>query len=207
MSTDEPMSNELDSIQTKINEKTNESLESTRRMLGMVDETKDVGIRTLVMLGEQGEKLDNIEQNMDRIDSNMDEAERQLTNLQKCCGLCVLPWNKKFSRRATSMNSNENKVKTTEPKAAMYEDTMRGNGMPSNGYIPKVTNDAREDEMEENLQLVHSYVGGLKNMAIDMGNVLEGQNKQIDNITKTAVKHTERITVADKVAQKIIRNA
>lgn len=45
-----------------------------------------------------------------------------------------------------------------------------------------MTNDAREDEMEENLAHVGSIVGNLKSMALDIGNELESQKDQIDRI-------------------------
>ena len=50
-------------------------------------------------------------------------------------------------------------------------------------YIYRITNDAREDEMEDNLEAVGSIIGNLKNMAVDMGNEIDQQNKHIDNIT------------------------
>lgn len=37
--------------------------------------------------------------------------------------------------------------------------------------------------MEENLEAVGSIIGNLKNMALDMGNEIDQQNKQIDRIT------------------------
>lgn len=46
----------------------------------------------------------------------------------------------------------------------------------------RVTNDAREDEMEENLAQVGSILGNLRSMAIDMGNEIDTQNVQIDRI-------------------------
>ena len=46
----------------------------------------------------------------------------------------------------------------------------------------RITNDAREDEMEENLQQVSSMIGNLRNMACDMGNEIVNQNNQIDRI-------------------------
>lgn len=51
-----------------------------------------MGIRTLVALDEQGEQLDRVEENLDQINVDMKEAERNLTGLEKCCGLCVCPW-------------------------------------------------------------------------------------------------------------------
>ena len=38
--------------------------------------------------------------------------------------------------------------------------------------------------MEENLGAVGSIIGNLKTMALDMGNEIDRQNVQIDNITE-----------------------
>lgn len=48
--------------------------------------------------------------------------------------------------------------------------------------LSRITNDAREDEMDENLTQVGNILGNLKNMALDMGNEIDAQNKQIDRI-------------------------
>ena len=50
----DPPLTELESLQLKCNNLTDESLESTRRMKGMCEEAKDCGIKTLVMLDDQG---------------------------------------------------------------------------------------------------------------------------------------------------------
>lgn len=48
----------------------------------------------------------------------------------------------------------------------------------------RITNDAREDEMEENMGQVNTMIGNLRNMAIDMGSELENQNNQVDRINR-----------------------
>ena len=48
--------------------------------------------------------------------------------------------------------------------------------------LGRITNDAREDEMEENLAGVSVMVGNLRNMAIDMNSEISAQNKQLDRI-------------------------
>ena len=48
--------------------------------------------------------------------------------------------------------------------------------------LSRITNDAREDEMEENMSGVGNILGNLKNMATDMGSEIERQNKQLDLI-------------------------
>lgn len=45
-----------------------------------------------------------------------------------------------------------------------------------------MTDDAREDEMEENLTHVCSIVGNLKSMALDIGNEMDTQNRQLERI-------------------------
>lgn len=49
-------------------------------------------------------------------------------------------------------------------------------------FVPRVTNDARENEMDENLEQVSSIIGNLRHMALDMGNEIDTQNRQIDRI-------------------------
>jgi len=39
-------------------------------------------------------QLDNIEDTLGTINYEMHSAEEELENLEKCCGLCVLPWNR-----------------------------------------------------------------------------------------------------------------
>lgn len=54
----------------------------------------------------------------------------------------------------------------------------------------RITNDARETEMDENLGQVNTMIGNLRNMALDMGSELENQNHQIEKIsTKVRIMH------------------
>lgn len=46
----------------------------------------------------------------------------------------------------------------------------------------RILNDAREEEMDENLQEVNTVVGNLRNMAIDIGTELSNQNRQLERI-------------------------
>ena len=44
--------------------------------------------------------------------------------------------------------------------------------IPSGAFVAKITNDAREDEMEENMEQVSAMIGNLRNMANDMGTII-----------------------------------
>jgi hypothetical protein len=60
--------------------------------------------------------------------------------------------------------------------------------------------------MEENLQQVSTVIGNLRNMACDMGNEIENQNKQIDRIQgKTEISQV-RIGEANKRAKTLLKS-
>ena len=146
---------------------------------------------------------------MDRIHVEMDQAEKNLVKLEKCCGLCVLPWNRArrthrpiSSNSSTSYTSERSSPTTAEPKVR-----MGGEGMPSGGYVQRITNDDREEEMDDNLQIVSSYLGNLKNIALDMNDTLVAQTNQLDRINEKADTGQVRVDAANKRTQGILRKA
>ncbi|XP_073442433.1 synaptosomal-associated protein 23 isoform X2 [Dendrobates tinctorius] len=200
----------LEDIQLQANQVTDESLESTRRMLTLAEQSQDAGVKTLTMLDEQGEQLKRVEEGLDQINKDMREAEKNLTELNKCCGLCVCP-----GRRSKNFETGDVYKKAWGSKEQGSDDVVskqprQVNGQQpsgaaqSGGYIKKVTNDAREDEMDENLHQVGNIIGNLKNMAIDMGNEIDSQNKVIDRINEKAITNKDRIDEANTRAKKLI---
>ncbi|XP_063232074.1 synaptosomal-associated protein 25 isoform X2 [Bacillus rossius redtenbacheri] len=196
---------ELQELQMKAGQVTDESLESTRRMLALCEESQDSGAQTLKLLHHQGEQLDRVEEGMDQINADMKEAEKNLTGMEKCCGLCVLPCNKSASFKedeGTWKGNDDGKVVNNQPQRVMDE---RNGLVTQSGYIAKITNDAREDEMEDNMGQVNTMVGNLRNMAIDMGSELENQNRQIDRINRKGESNETRIAVANQRAHDLLK--
>lgn len=200
-------------IQLRAHQVTDESLESTRRILGLAIESQDAGIKTITMLDEQGEQLNRIEEGMDQINKDMREAEKTLTELNKCCGLCVCPCNrtKNFESgknyKATwgdGGDSSPSNVVSKQPSRITNGQPQQTTGAASGGYIKRITNDAREDEMEDNLTQVGSILGNLKSMALDMGTEIDAQNQQIQKITEKADTNKNRIDIANTRAKKLI---
>ena len=146
---------------------------------------------------------------MDNIHGHMNVAEKNLDNLNKCCGLCVLPWNRakrkhrQFTNSSTTYSSEKSSPTTTEPKLRMAGEE----GMPTGGYITRITNDDREEEMDDNLQIVSSYLGNLKNIALDMNDTIANQNKKIERITDKSEAGVNRVNAANKQTQDLIRRA
>ncbi|XP_063555019.1 synaptosomal-associated protein 23 isoform X2 [Gorilla gorilla gorilla] len=180
-------------IQQRAHQITDESLESTRRILGLAIESQDAGIKTITMLDEQKEQLNRIEEGLDQINKDMRETEKTLTELNKCCGLCVCPCNRtknfesgkayKTTWGDGGENSPCNVVSKQPGPVTNGQPQQPTTGAASGGYIKRITNDAREDEMEENLTQVGSILGNLKDMALNIGNEIDAQNPQIKRIT------------------------
>nr|XP_046268174.1 synaptosomal-associated protein 23-like isoform X3 [Scatophagus argus] len=210
----------VEQMTMRANQVTDESLESTRRMLQMAEESRQTGVNTMVMLDQQGEQLKRVEEGMDQINQDMRQAEKNLTDLSKCCGLCVCPCDRVSSIEHDSRykrtwgigggegdgDSNGSKVVSRQPSAVRNGQAAQVNApAPSGPYVKRITNDAREDEMEENLDAVGSIIGNLKTMAVDMGSEIDKQNKQIDNIAAKADMNKMRIDEANQRANKLIK--
>ena len=56
----------------------------------------------------------------------------------------------------------------------------------SNFFLNRITNDAREEEMEQNMEQIANMVGNIRNMALDMGGEIETQNRQLDRVNRKA---------------------
>uniref|UniRef100_A0A8C1VE15 Synaptosomal-associated protein n=1 Tax=Cyprinus carpio TaxID=7962 RepID=A0A8C1VE15_CYPCA len=184
-----------------------QSLEITRNMKLLLEESKDAGIKTLVMLDEQGEQLDRIEEGLDQINKDMKEAEKNLTDMARCCGLCIWPFTKLKDFEASGAykkvwGNNQDGVVSSQPSSRVVDE--REKMTMSGGYIRRVTNDVKEDEMEENLAQVGSILGNLRSMALDMGNEIDTQNIQTERIQSKAVVNESRISEANQRATKLI---
>jgi len=82
------------------------------------------------------------------------EADKHLHEIEKCCGCCVCPWNRVRSttkvkaRKKTNAGGEELPPITDQPRHSGNNEGRTAGG----GYIQRVTNDDREDEIEENLE-------------------------------------------------------
>ncbi|XP_013884245.1 synaptosome associated protein 23.1 [Austrofundulus limnaeus] len=208
----------VEQMAARANQVTDESLESTRRMLQMAEESKQTGANTMVMLDQQGEQLNRIEDGMNQINEDMKKADKNLDDLSKCCGLCVCPHDRVNSvendqryKRTWATGSEEGQggdsnVVSKQPSAVRNGQTAQVQApAPSGPYIKRITNDAREDEMEENLDAVGSILGNLKDMAVNMGSEIDKQNVQLDRINDKADMNKVRIDVANQRANKLIK--
>ncbi|KAJ7990307.1 hypothetical protein DPEC_G00298950 [Dallia pectoralis] len=208
MATDTPIRTEQEELQRKANQVTDESLESTRRMMQLVEESTDKGILCLVMLDEQGEQLERIEEGLDQINSDMKEAEKNLTDLGKCCCLCpcdnMLKDFEESGAYKKVLGANQDVVVSGQPLSRVADE--REQMVMSGGYIHRVLHDACEDEMEKNLKYVGSMIGNLRSIALDVGNEIDTQNLQIDHIDAKTKLNVSSIDAANQQAKNLMKN-
>lgn len=195
----EPQLTELESLQLKCNTITDDSLDSTRRMKNMCEEAKDSGIKTLVMLDDQGEQLEKFEKGVDQINSDMRLAEQALSSMDLLCGIFPKFWKKAGGFKEDDAVWGDAKGVGGGPPPAPGVD------IPTGAFVAKITNDAREEEMEENMEQVSSMIGNLRNMANDMGGELVNQNSQLDRINMKAGSDITRVKMANDKAASLMK--
>ena len=142
-------------IEQRMDHVTNESLDATKRIRAVAEETNQIGVDTLVTLNEQGEQLDNVERRLDEINVDLKQTDRNLTKIEQCCGCCTC-----LCTRPRSMEKSKHYKKVYGKKARQMENVVQdeptrsgnGRGQPQGPFVKRVTDDVREDEMEDNLQ-------------------------------------------------------
>jgi len=209
---DGPPLTELESLQLKANQVTDESLESTRRMIQLCEDSQAVGAKTLDMLDQQGEQLARVEGDMDKINAEMKEAEKHITGMEKWCGLCVCPWNRHRRIRDTDAKWKGDAKGSGgggKGSGAVSKQPGRSNGggsvKPDGPMINRINDDAREDEMEENLQAVGGILSNLKAMSQDMNAELDKQNKGLDRMNLKSHTVDKRITQANQRTEALLK--
>ena len=201
---DQSQLSDLEALQLKASIITDATLESTRRMKILVDESESSGIKTIETLEYQGEKLKRVENGLDGMRSDMRQTNNSLKRMEKWCGLlCVCP---SFGKSSKGEDKNKQSKKGTfgigisrSKKATVPDSASKG------PYIKRITKDAREDEMEENMQEIGKSLGRLKIMSEVIGDEVTHHNKKIEDIHKKGGRIRGQIEDANERTKKIIK--
>ncbi|CAG0903772.1 unnamed protein product [Darwinula stevensoni] len=188
-------------LQLQADRVTIESLESTRRSVAMCEESWDAGAKTQVALQRQGDQLDGVEQAMMQIRVEVREASGNLAKMRRCCCLCTLPCRRasRFEEVAVWNRGGNGKVVGRQPKRLAPLEV-------ASDCIPRLTDDAREDEMEANVQRIAQIIGNMRAMAIDIGYEVEAQKAQVAVIAGMAASNEIHIKEVNNLAGKILKS-
>lgn len=208
---------DIQDVEREANEVTDSSLDATRRMVQQAEETRQVGAKTLDMLDKQGDQLRRIEQNADHMDQEVKIAEKSILNMEKCCGcigcICCRAKNieksaahKQAFKKKYGEDGEEGDVVDEQPMSARGAGNQGGRGA-GGGNIQRITNDAREDEMDQNLGIVNSIVGDLKQQALAMNQEITEQNEIIDSNKDKLDLVDDRVQKANVRTAQLLKNA
>jgi len=195
----EPQNTELDVYQFEINTISNETLESTRNMRRMCEESKDMGQKTMGLLENQGESIENWEEVADKINEDMKMAEKALKDMDRACfGFIPRFWK-------VGGGFKEDDAVWKEPDQPKNDQLPELKGLnPDHCFVATANEsgvqDDREKEMEENMNEVSATIVNLRNMANDIGNVTKGQNEMLNRIEAKNNSDIQRVAMAVKQA-------
>lgn len=195
----EPQTTERDVLVYEINEISNETLDSTRRMRKMCEESKDMGMKTMGLLENQGESIENWEEVADGINEDMKLAEKALKAMDRACfGFIPRFWK-------VGGGFKEDDAVWKEPDQPKNECLPELKGLnPDHKFIATMNEsgeqDDKEKEMEENMAEVSATIVNLRNMANDIGNTTKAQNETMDRISAKNNSDIQRVAMAVKQA-------
>ena len=102
-------------------------------------------------LDDQAEQLDNIEGNLDKINNDMAESEKAIKDMDRAFGIIPKFWKKNGGFK-------EDKETWEEAKPTKGFDKAEALEIRDGAFVAKITNDDREEEMEENMEQVDLIV-------------------------------------------------
>ncbi|XP_038074361.1 synaptosomal-associated protein 29-like [Patiria miniata] len=223
------------SLQTQIEERQQNMLQSTNRSLGMMYEAENVGNETAHELLRQGEQLQNIDKKLDKMNTDIDTSKKHVTSLRSVFGGVVNYFSKKPEReKPEEQERAPSKLRTMvgdgpgakkeeqdcmdhpamrlrDPNAGRYNsryDTSGFEETPSSSMRGTGYNSSRqqfEQKLDSNLDEMSSGLGRLKNLGLGLGDEIERQNDDIDRITGKTDKLDTRIEGVNTDIKKILR--
>ena len=140
-----------------VNVAQDEGLEITRNIRDIAVETHGIARDTAENLIQQGEQLDNVERQMGEMNADLKEADRNLREIEKCCGWCFCFGSrpkdftkskdyKKVYGKSDSIEEARKEAITRQPRSGQRAAANDGQ------YVERVLGDERETEMNENLK-------------------------------------------------------
>lgn len=219
------MDEEVDEIKQQIKLTKQASVTATRSTLKMAQEAQIAGQNSLGMLGNQSEKLNNVEQNLYLIKTQNRAAEDNVAELKKLDRniLAVHVGNPFTSRRKTreaeerikirrmldsrereELNSNflkstsriENAIRLSESDG--FEKYQRESTLKRDNkfqFEQDVEDDEMELEIDRNLDRIGEISSNLKKLALAAGEEIKSQKNRIQEIEETADDLDVRIHV------------
>ncbi|KAI6218883.1 Synaptosomal-associated protein 23 [Aphelenchoides besseyi] len=190
------MMEEMKTVNDSIDRKTNESLVSTRRIVGLCVGVEDTATKTVTDLYHQGDMLNRVEAQLDHMNIELKATQENVKEMRKCCGLCVLR-NKSKEHKTSIVDGKPESVVSN--RITIFEQPTLTVGTsiskPSRDYIRQIADDDRENEIKGNLKQIGGILENMQKVTYELNNKISTQNFQLDYITNQS--ESNRIRVKD----------
>merc|ERR1719244_557556 len=156
-------------------------------------------MKTLIALDDQEELIDKFEEAADGINHDMALAEKALKAMDMACfGLIPRFWVKDKGFKEDDAIWGEQKIQGAEPAPPATE-------LREGAFVATILCDAREEEMEENMEQVSAMIGNIRNMSNDTNGALVRQNQALDRINAKTASDITRVKMANERAAALMK--
>jgi synaptosomal-associated protein 29 len=167
----------LQTLQERIGYVEDESLESTRRALRMINETHQVGAETAQELYRQGEKLQSMETKIDQVNDTLTATQKNLNQIKSIFG--------GFKNKFIGRSSSKDDFKKVEPKSTLPSSSSVSSSMSTTVKTQHavITGSEREKELNSNLDEMSLGLGQLKSLALGMQLEIDRQDPMVERLS------------------------
>lgn len=198
------------------------TLESSKRSLGLLIETEEVGKATAGELCKQREQLEKTNRQLDEISATLRFSQKHLNGLKSVFGGLknYLAGNREMSPRSTTDSPSGSGEKTspdikTEPFTPPVSPEERFNSHPINrlrsddiGAIQKqkeTTSNGFNSQLEQNLDDMCGSLSRLKYLATDLKTEIDSQNDLLDNMNYKVEDVDIKMSKQNKEMNKLLK--
>lgn len=213
-----------------------ETLQSSKRTLGLLYETEKVGLQTAEELLHQREQLQNVDEKLDSINSIMRVSQKHITSMKSIFGGFKNYFSKNGDSSSAAVNGKRLPLSTSESKLHNTVESIRTvsdnaaqqnhpalrnravnpfdeeKGVTPSSKVPSSTSaydlHSRkvDEELDKNLEDVGMGISRLKELAMGLGNEIDSQNQLLDNLATKSERAGDTITNQNRQMKRILKS-
>nr|CAG4641404.1 EOG090X0MTI [Eulimnadia texana] len=198
-----------------------ETLDSSRRALGLLHESEQVGVSTAEELLRQREQLERTDGRLDDINNTLRVSEKHIQNIKSVFSSIKNYFSKgneptKLSSGPSNSPSMPSSGSSSQLSKVIDETKPESSAKPSGTHPglrirgfddeePQKTTTAVDEELDENLGLMSDSLARLKGLAQGLNTELDSQNALIDRVQTKADKVDWKVNRQNKDMQRLLK--
>ena len=212
-----------DEIVSQMRARQEQSLESTKRSLALIEDSHEIAVKTGEELVYQRESLNRTERNLDKIQNDMNIADRHIKSMKSVWGAMANYFKKPPKQNPLGPpEETGGQTSTRRAEELLNESSLnfraKGKEVDDYGYGESgysgfssplgnalVNSDPYEKQLNANLDAIAKGVRRMKEDALVLGDEIESSTVQIERIEKKADAANIRVTNAREKVQKMLR--